>query len=65
MCSTLLIIFSSYEIYNLAVMLGVKFLDKLESVVNYHFTCRVLDLIWLAVACAIHIHITEKQIDIS
>jgi hypothetical protein len=65
MCSALLTIFSSYGIYNLAAMLGVKFLDKLESVVNYRSTCRVLDLIWLAVACAIHIHITKKQIEIS
>ncbi len=60
MCSTFLIIFSSYGIYNLAVILDIKFLDKLESVVDYRFICRVLDLIWLAVACAIHIHITEK-----
>ena len=65
MCSTLLTIFSSYGIYNLAAMLGVKFLDKLESVVDYRSTCKVLDLIWLAVACAIYICITEKQIEIS
>ena len=45
MCSALLTIFSSYGIYNLAAMLGVKFLDKLESVVDYRSTCRVLDLI--------------------
>ena len=64
MCNTLLTVFSSYRIYNLAATLGVKFLDKLELVVDYHSTCRVLDLIWAAVACAIQIYITEKQINI-
>jgi hypothetical protein len=44
---------------------SVKFLDKLESVVDYHSTCRILDLIWIAVACAIQIHVTEKQIEFS
>ena len=48
-CSVLLVIFSSYGIYNLAGSLGVKFLDKLEQVVDYRSTCRVLDLIWGAV----------------
>ncbi|PKK57315.1 hypothetical protein RhiirC2_826194 [Rhizophagus irregularis] len=65
MCNALLTIFSSYGIYNLAATLGVKFLDKLESVVDYRSTCRVLDLIWVAITCAIHIHITKKQIEIS
>ncbi|GES90173.1 hypothetical protein GLOIN_2v1482460 [Rhizophagus clarus] len=37
MCSVLLVIFSSYGIYNLATFLGVKFLDKLEQVVDYRF----------------------------
>ena len=64
MCNVLLTVFSSYGIYNLAAILGVKFLDKLELVVDYRSTCRVLDLIWLAVACAIHIYITKKQINI-
>ncbi|GBB89767.1 hypothetical protein RclHR1_16570002 [Rhizophagus clarus] len=63
MCSVLLTIFSSYGIYNLAATLGVKFLDKLESVVDYHSTCKVLDLTWIAVACAIQIHVIEKQIE--
>jgi hypothetical protein len=45
MCSVLLVIFSSYGIYNLAVLLGVKFLDKLKQVVDYRPTCRVLDLL--------------------
>ena len=65
MCNVLLTIFSSYGIYNLAVTLGVKFLDKLESVVDYRSTCRVLDLIWVAIACAIQIYITKKQIEFS
>ena len=45
MCSILLVIFSSYEIYNFASFLEVKFLDKLEQVVDYRSTCCVLDLI--------------------
>jgi len=65
MCSVLLTIFSSYGIYNLAATLGVKFLDKLESVVDYRSTCRVLDLIWVAVACAIQIYTTKNQIEFS
>ena len=64
MCNVLLTVFSSYGIYNLAAILGVKFLDKLELVVDYCSTCRVLDLIWLTVACAIHIYITKKKINI-
>ncbi|RIA89701.1 hypothetical protein C1645_738443 [Glomus cerebriforme] len=65
MCSVLLTIFSSYEIYNLAATLGVKFLYKLESVVDYRSKCRVLDLIWVAVACAIQIYTTKNQIEFS
>jgi len=38
MCSVLLNLFSSYGIYNLAAILGVKFLDKLELVVDYRST---------------------------
>ena len=38
MCSVLLVIFSSYGIYNLAASLGVKFLDKLEQVADYRST---------------------------
>jgi hypothetical protein len=61
MCSVLLVIFSSYGIYNLAAFLGVKFLDKLEQVVDYRSTCRVLDLLWGAVGCALNIY-TKKII---
>ena len=62
MCSVLLVIFSSYGIYNLAALLGVKFLDKLEQVVDYRSTCRVLDLLWEAVGCALNIYIKKKNI---
>jgi len=55
-------IFSSYGIYNLASFLGVIFLDKLEQVVDYRSTCRVLDLIWTAVGCSIQIYIEKKKI---
>ena len=60
MCSVLLVIFSSYGIYNLAAFLGVKFLDKLEQVVDYRSTCRILDLLWRAVGCALNIY-TKKR----
>ncbi|GBB98812.1 hypothetical protein RclHR1_03330009 [Rhizophagus clarus] len=56
MCSVLLVIYSSYGIYNLAALLGVKFLNKLEQVVDYRSTYRVLDLIWRAVGCALNIY---------
>ncbi|GBC39186.2 hypothetical protein GLOIN_2v1774956 [Rhizophagus irregularis DAOM 181602=DAOM 197198] len=35
MCSILIVLFSSYRIFDLANSLGVKFLEKLESVVDY------------------------------
>ncbi len=62
MCSVLLVIFSSYRIYNLASSLGVKFLDKLEKVVNYRSTCHVLDLIWEAVSYALNIYIKKNNL---
>ncbi|GES84165.1 hypothetical protein GLOIN_2v1785590 [Rhizophagus clarus] len=62
MCSVLLVIFSSYGIYNLAALLEVKFLDKLEQVVDYRSTYRVLDLIWGAVGCALNIYAKKKWI---
>src|SRR6266498_647735 len=62
MCSVLLVIFSSYEIYNLAGSLGVKFLDKLEKVVDYRLTCCVLDLIWEAVGYALNIYIKKNNL---
>jgi len=53
MLSTLLAIFSGYGIYRLAASLGVSFLEKLEKVVDYTATCRVIELIWVAVGSAI------------
>ncbi|POG71212.1 hypothetical protein GLOIN_2v1774956 [Rhizophagus irregularis DAOM 181602=DAOM 197198] len=58
-------IFESLEIYgifDLANSLGVKFLEKLESVVDYRSTVRVLELIWTAVSLAIRIYIKKKNI---
>ena len=45
MCSILIILFLSYGIFDLAKELGVKFLDKLDKVVDYYSTIRVLELI--------------------
>jgi hypothetical protein len=64
-CSVLLVLFSSYGIFSLASRLGVRFLDKFESAVDYRSTARVLDLIWAAVGIAINIYITKKEILIS
>ncbi|CAJ0900037.1 14222_t:CDS:2 [Entrophospora sp. SA101] len=47
MCGTLLTIFSGYGIYNLAANLGVSYLEKLEKVVDYSATCRVIEHIWI------------------
>jgi hypothetical protein len=44
-CSVLLVLFSSYGLLSLASRLGVRFLDKFESAVDYRSTARVLDLI--------------------
>ncbi|RHZ56362.1 hypothetical protein Glove_402g38 [Diversispora epigaea] len=63
MCSALIVLFSSYGIFDLASLLGVKFLEKLESVVDYRSTVRVLELIWTAVALAIRIFLKKKNID--
>ncbi|PKK56363.1 hypothetical protein RhiirC2_800183 [Rhizophagus irregularis] len=62
MCSVLIVLFSSYGIFDLANSLGVKFLEKLESVVDYRSTVRVLELIWTAVSLAIRIYIKKKNI---
>jgi len=37
-------------------------LEKLESVVDYRSTVRVLELIWTAVAIAIRIYIKKKKL---
>ncbi len=54
-------IFSSYEIYNLTSFLKVNFLDKFGQVVDYRSTCKVFDLIWIAVECSIQIYIKKKN----
>lgn len=61
-CSVLLVLFSSYGLWSLASRLGVRFLDKFESAVDYRSTARVLDLIWTAVGIAINIYINKKEI---
>ncbi len=60
MCCTLITIFSGYGIFNLAAHLGVRYLDKLEKVVDYSATCRVLELIWIAVGNALNQVIKNK-----
>ncbi|RHZ55596.1 hypothetical protein Glove_413g5 [Diversispora epigaea] len=54
-----------YGIFDLAITLDVRFLDKLESVVDYRLTVRVLELIWVVVGIAIHIYLkkTNKKIE--
>jgi hypothetical protein len=61
-CSVLIVLFSSYGLLSLASRLGVRFLDKFESAVDFRSTARVLNLIWVAVGIAINIYITEKGI---
>ena len=61
-CSVLLVLFSSYELLSLASYLGVRFLDKFETAVDYRSTARVLDILWVAVGTAISIYITKKGI---
>lgn len=45
MLNVLLTIFSSYGIFHLASAIGVHFLDKLQAVIDYISTRRVLELI--------------------
>ncbi|RIA92737.1 hypothetical protein C1645_820243 [Glomus cerebriforme] len=47
MLGVLLTIFSNYGIFHLATAIGVHFLDKLQAVVDYRSTRRVLELIWV------------------
>jgi hypothetical protein len=63
MCSVLITIFSSYGIFDLATILGVKYLDKLESVVDYRSTVRVLELIWSAVGISIRVWLKSKNMN--
>jgi hypothetical protein len=59
-CLVLLVLFSSYGLLSLASCLGVHFLDKFETVVDYRLTARVLDLLWAAVGLAINIYIKKN-----
>jgi len=63
MCGVLIVLFSSYELFDLAKKLGVKFLDKLDKVVDYHSTVHVLELIWCAVTIAIRIHMKKTNLN--
>src|SRR6266542_2962699 len=54
MCVTLLTIFSGYGIYDLAAHFGVCYLDKLEKVIDYPATCRVLEYLWIIVGIALN-----------
>ena len=64
-CSVLIVLFSSYELLNLARWLGIQFLDKFEAAIDYQTTSRVLDLLWLAVGVAVNIFIKKKNILLS
>ncbi|PKK42413.1 hypothetical protein RhiirC2_804501 [Rhizophagus irregularis] len=48
MCGVLIVLFLSYRIFDLAKVSGVKFLDKLDKIVDYRSTVRILELIWCA-----------------
>ena len=63
MCGVLIVLFSSYGLFDLAKTLGVKFLDKLDKVVDYRSTVRVLELIWCAVTIAIRIHMKKTNLN--
>ncbi|RHZ81047.1 hypothetical protein Glove_126g4 [Diversispora epigaea] len=47
MCSALIVLFLSYGIFDLAGLLEVKFLEKLESVVDYSFANPILQIWFL------------------
>ncbi|POG71099.1 hypothetical protein GLOIN_2v1794425 [Rhizophagus irregularis DAOM 181602=DAOM 197198] len=61
MMSMLITIFSGYGIFNIAGILGVQFLDKLEKGVDFRATSKVLELIWVAVGLAIHLYAKKKK----
>jgi hypothetical protein len=64
-CSVLLVLFSSYGIFNMALRLGVRFLDKFEATADYRSTARILDLLWSAIGIAINIYIKRKDIELT
>ncbi|RGB26238.1 hypothetical protein C1646_770683 [Rhizophagus diaphanus] len=63
MCGILIVLFSSYGIFDLAKVSGVKFLDKLDKIVDYHSTVRVLKLIWCAVTISIRIYMKKTNLN--
>ncbi|GBC53624.2 hypothetical protein GLOIN_2v1881008 [Rhizophagus irregularis DAOM 181602=DAOM 197198] len=63
MCGVLIVLFSSYRIFELAKVSGVKFLDKLDKIVDYHFTVCVLELIWCAVTISICIYMKKTNLN--
>ncbi|RHZ48694.1 hypothetical protein Glove_543g58 [Diversispora epigaea] len=62
-CNVLIILFSSYGVFNLAKKLSVKFLNKLNKVIDYRLTVRILELIWYTVAISIHIYTKKNNIN--
>jgi hypothetical protein len=61
MMSALITIFSGYGLFNMAGILGVRFLNKLEKCVDFRATSKVLELIWVAVGLAIHLYAKKKK----
>jgi hypothetical protein len=64
MCSVLINIFSGYGIFNLAEFLGAKFLSNFQKVVDYRATCKVLELIWVAIGISLQIYSSKHQTSI-
>jgi hypothetical protein len=65
MCSVLIAAFSGYGLFGLASILGTKFLEKFQSVVDYRATFRVLELIWAAVAIVIHMYMNDRGVSMT
>ncbi len=61
MCSTLITIFSGYRIFNFAVTLGIRYLDKFERVIDYHVTYHILELICITVRIALYQYVKNKE----
>ncbi|CAG8653346.1 4954_t:CDS:2, partial [Ambispora gerdemannii] len=59
MSITLIAIFSGYGIFNLAAILGVRYFDKFEKVVDYQATSRIIILIWTGVGIALQKYISN------
>ena len=61
MMPALITMFSGYGLFNMARILDVQFLDKLEKGIDFRATSRVLKLIWVSVFIAIHLYIKKKK----